>query len=64
MALRKAICYSKKYTTPYTRKSKVKQKSYIKAVPSTKVTKLRMGDLVGYKNGKYNIILDMLYMRI
>jgi len=60
MALRKAGAYSKKYTRPYTRKSKVKQKSYIKAVPNTKVVKLRMGDLPGYDSGKYPIMLRVI----
>ncbi|MDO8517251.1 MAG: 50S ribosomal protein L16 [Nanoarchaeota archaeon] len=59
MALRKAGSYSKKYARPYTRKSKVKQKSYIKAVPYSKVVKLRMGDLEGYAKGKYPITLNV-----
>ena len=59
MALRKASCYSLKYTVPYTRKSKVKQKSYIKTVPNTKLTKMRMGDISGYIAGKFPIILDV-----
>ncbi len=59
MALRKATCYSKKYTLPFTRKSKVKQKNYIRMVPGTKLTKMRMGDLAGYKAGKYKITLEV-----
>jgi len=59
MALRKAGAYTKKYARPYTRKSKVKQKSYIKAVPNSKVVKLRMGDLEGFSKGKYPIILGV-----
>lgn len=59
MALRKAGAYTKRYARPYTRKSKVRQKSYIKTIPNTKVVKLRMGDLVGYKDGKYKIILSI-----
>lgn len=59
MALRKASCYSRKAKVPFTRKSKVRQKSYIKTVPNTKVTKLRMGDLEGYRKGKYKIILEV-----
>lgn len=59
MALRKAGAYSKKHAVPFTRASKVKSKSYIKTVPVSKVTKYRMGDLVGYKEGKYKIILDV-----
>ena len=59
MALRKASCYSKKYTVPYTRKSKIASKSYIKTIPNVKLTKMRMGDIIGYKKGKYKIILDV-----
>ena len=58
MALRKASSYSKFYARPYTRKSKVKQKSYIKTVPNSLVVKFRMGDLKGFKEGKYKIILN------
>lgn len=60
MALRVAKAYSKRYTRPYTRKSKVKSKSYIKAVPNTKVVKLRMGDLEGWRIGKYKTILKII----
>ncbi len=59
MGLRKAACYSKRYTLPYTRKSKVKQKSYIRTIPATKLTKMRMGDVAGYKAGKYKTILEV-----
>jgi len=57
MALRKAACYSLRATVPYTRKSKFKQKAYIKSVPNTKLTKMRMGDIIGYKAGKYKILM-------
>jgi large subunit ribosomal protein L10e len=59
MALRKASCYSKMKAVPYTRKSKKQKLSYIKATPYTKVTKFRMGDLAGYKIGKYKTILTI-----
>lgn len=59
MGLRKATCYSKRPTVPFTRKSKVKQKNYIKSVPGVKVTKMRMGDIVGFKKQKYPIILEV-----
>lgn len=59
MALRKAGAYSHRYARPFTRKSRVKSKSYIKVVPNTKVVKLRMGDLIAYKEGKYPIILTI-----
>lgn len=59
MGLRKAACYSRRYALPFTRKSKFKQKAYVKTVPATKLTKMRMGDIEGYKAGKYKIILDI-----
>jgi large subunit ribosomal protein L10e len=59
MGLRKAGAYSKRYARPFTRKSKVKQKNYIKVVPNTKVVKLRMGDITGFDSGKYPIVLDI-----
>jgi large subunit ribosomal protein L10e len=43
MGLRKASAYSKKKVVPYTRVSKKRQKSYIKAVPQSKIVKFDMG---------------------
>ncbi|MEI6059023.1 MAG: 50S ribosomal protein L16 [archaeon] len=60
MALRKAGAYSKRYTRPYTRKSKVQSKAYIKAVPPSKVVKFKMGDIVGFDNGKYPIVIHVI----
>jgi large subunit ribosomal protein L10e len=60
MALRVAKSYSKRYARPYTRKSKVKSKSYIKAVPNAKVVKLKMGDVDGWQKGKYKTILKII----
>jgi len=57
MALRKAAAYTKKKARPFTRKSKVKSKSYIKTIPNSLVIKFRMGDLPGYRDGKYKIVL-------
>ncbi len=59
MALRKASAYSKRYARPYTRKSKVRTKSYIKTVPFSKIVKFKMGDLTGFRDGKYPIVLDV-----
>lgn len=59
MALRKASAYSKKYARPYTRKSKVRKKSYIKAVPNTKIVRMRQGDMKGFRDGKYPILLEV-----
>lgn len=55
--LRKGSAYSKRYARPYTRKSKVRKKSFIKAVPNSRIIKFKMGDLVGEREGKYPIAL-------
>jgi large subunit ribosomal protein L10e len=60
MALRKASCYSKRKTVPYTRKSKLKKKSYIRTIPNTKIVKLRMGDIEGYNKGKYKTVIRII----
>lgn len=52
MALRKGHCYSK-MEKPYTRKSKVKSKSYIKAIPQSKISKFVMGNVQAYFQNKY-----------
>jgi len=59
MALRKARAYTKKTVRPYTRKSKVRQKSYIKTVPNSKIVKFQMGDSKGFAKGKYPIVLEV-----
>lgn len=60
MALRKASSYSKFYARPYTRKSKKAIKSYIKMVPNSKVTKLRMGNVRSYNKNEFPIIINIL----
>ena len=60
MALRKASAYSKKKTRPYTRKSKVKSKSYIKTVPQQKIVKFRMGALKDYESGRFKNIIKLV----
>ena len=57
MGLRRAGAYTYKRFRAYTRKSKVKQKSYIKTIPNSKVVKLKMGDITGFQSGKYPIVL-------
>lgn len=59
MALRKASAYSKRKARPFTRKSKVKGKSYIKTIPNSRIVKFKMGDLKGFKEGKYPITLNI-----
>ncbi len=60
MGLRKACAYSKKYARPYTRKSKVKSKAYIKTIPPQKVVKFEMGNINAFKEGKYNFVLRLI----
>ncbi|MBI2630223.1 50S ribosomal protein L16 [Candidatus Pacearchaeota archaeon] len=60
MALRKALSYSKKYTRPYTRRSSVKSKSYIKTVPNQKIPKFKMGQAKEYDAGKLKFVLKVL----
>lgn len=60
MGLRKASSYSKFYARPYTRKSNVKSKAYIKTIPPTKLVKMHMGDIKGFSSGKLTYILRMI----
>ena len=60
MALRKGSAYSKRKARPYTRKSKVRKKSYIKTVPFSKIVKFKMGDLKGYDKGNYPISIEVI----
>ncbi|MEK6854822.1 MAG: 50S ribosomal protein L16 [Nanoarchaeota archaeon] len=53
MGLRKASAYSKKKARPYTRKSGVKNRAYIKTVPPSKIVKFTMGDVKGYNEKKH-----------
>jgi len=59
MGLRKALAYSKKYTRPYTRNSKVKDKAYIKTVPYSKIVKFDGGNRADYiaKKNSYQVSL-------
>lgn len=60
MALRKAASYSKRHVTPYTRKSNVKAKSYIKAVPPQKIVKFKMGEVSAYNNGELKQVVKLI----
>jgi large subunit ribosomal protein L10e len=60
MVLRKALAYSKKKVRPYTRKSKVKSRSYIKTIPQQKIVKFRMGDVKGYETGKLKNVIKLV----
>ncbi len=60
MPIRRAVAYSKKKLTPYTRKSmRVKSKNYIKAVPNQRVTKFNMGNIRKHDKGEYKYRLIM-----
>ena len=60
MALRKALSYSKKRTRPFTRKSKKKNKAYIKAIPQIKIVKFNMGNQAAYNQGKHTYIVKLI----
>ena len=58
MAVRRAMAYSKKWSTAFTRKSrKVKHLNYIKAVPNQKVSKFNMGNLKKLHNGEFKNVI-------
>jgi len=60
MALRKASAYSRRRVRPYTRKSKVKSKSYVKAVPPIKIVKYKMGNEKAYEEGKLPFVIELV----
>ena len=63
MAIRKALSYSKKRITAYTRKSmKVKNKNFIKAVPNQKVTKFNMGNVPKLQRGEFKHYMKIYSM--
>ncbi len=68
MAIRKALSYTKRRITPYTRKSmKVKNKNFIKAVPNQKVTKFNMGNVRKLLKGEFSnyiVIYSLMNVQI
>jgi large subunit ribosomal protein L10e len=60
MALRKGSAYTKRYARPFTRKSKVRKKSYIKTIPNSRIVKFKMGDQKGFDNEKYPIAIEVV----
>lgn len=60
MALRKASAYSKMKNRPYTRRSAVKSKSYIKTIPPQKIPKFKMGLMHEFEQGKLKFVLKIL----
>lgn len=59
MALRKASAYSKRGKVAFTRKSNVKSKSYVKAIPACKIVKFSMGDLKKFNRNGFNYIIEL-----
>ena len=59
MPTRKALAYSKKLNRPYTRRSSVKSKSYIKTIPPQKIVKWRMGNQKAYDSNEYKFIVRL-----
>ena len=60
MALRKASAYSKFKKRAYTRKSNVRSKSYIKAIPLSKITKYIMGDIHKFNENRFPYVLYLI----
>ncbi len=61
MVVRKALAYSKKHRTAFTRKSKkVKHLNYIKVVPLQKVTKFNMGDPAKHERGEFKYFMSIV----
>jgi len=56
MGLRKASCYAK-IERPYTRKSKIKSKSYIKSVPYPRIQKFVMGNVKDFMQNKFPFVV-------
>lgn len=59
MALKKAAVY-KKVERPYTRKSRVKGKSFIKTIPPKHVMKFVMGDIKKQAKGKFAFAINLV----
>lgn len=59
MALRKASIY-KKVKRPYTRKSRVKGKSFIKTIPPKRIVKFVMGDIGKQAKGKFAFTVNLV----
>ncbi len=60
MGLRKALAYSKKKARPYTRISRRKDKSYIKAVPGSKIVKFSAGSEQDFRHGKHEYSIKLI----
>jgi len=60
MPVRKALAYSKRKVTPYTRKSRrIKKLNYVKTVPPQKIVKFNMGNVKKYKQGGFKNVIEI-----
>ena len=59
-SLRKASSYSKRRFRPYTRKSSVKKRSYIKAVPANRIVKYNLGNTADFNKGKHTYVVKLV----
>lgn len=60
VGLRKASAYSKRKVTPFTRTSKKRTKSFIKALPPHKIVKFDMGKVSDFAVGKIPHVLTIV----
>ena len=60
MAVRRAGSYSLKRVRPFTRKSKSKNKAYIKTIPFSKVTKFNSGNQKDFESGKHKYTVKLI----
>jgi len=60
MAMRRATAYSKKHVVPYTRTSRQKSHSFVKAIPPSKIVKFSMGNMELYEAGKFPHVLTLV----
>lgn len=60
MAKRKALAYSKRKVTTYSRKSKKRAKNYIKTVPQQKIVKFNMGLIRKFREDKFLYEIKMV----
>jgi large subunit ribosomal protein L10e len=54
--LRKASCYRRPKNLPYTRKSKLREKSYVRGAPYPKITTFDIGNL----SGKFEYVVQLI----
>ncbi len=60
MTIKKASAWSKHEKRAYTRKSKVKSKSYIKTIPPLRIQKFVMGDARKYQSNAFDVAITLV----